>query len=124
SDPADAQVAGEDRKDQRAPAATAIAAGDTGAAVRLLIDGVTGQPGAFDRLTPAIRTSLLDSARILPLLLGAPPPPISGAQLAQITVPVAIARGNWPGPSIGLRRTPPTAVFPGREVLLSFLKIQ
>src|SRR5215813_10052232 len=42
TDPADAQVAGEDRKDMRAPAAIAAKAGDTSAAVRLLMDGVAG----------------------------------------------------------------------------------
>jgi pimeloyl-ACP methyl ester carboxylesterase len=100
TDPADAQVAGEDRKDTRAPAAMATKAGDTGAGVRLLFEGLTGQPGIVDRLAPAIRASLLDNARILPLSLGAPPPPppITCAQLGQITVPVAIARGELAGP--------------------------
>ena len=45
TDPADAQVAGEDRTDMRAPAAMAAKAGDTGAAVRLLIDGVDRSTG-------------------------------------------------------------------------------
>jgi pimeloyl-ACP methyl ester carboxylesterase len=60
TDPADAQVAGKDRRDMGAPAAMAAKAGDTGAAVRLLIDVVAGQPGTFDRLAPAIRAPLLD----------------------------------------------------------------
>ena len=83
----------------RAPAAMATKAGDTGAAVRLLFDGVTGQLGTVDRLAPAIRASLLDNARTLPLSLGAPPPPpITCAQLGQIRVPVAIARGELARP--------------------------
>lgn len=144
TDPADAQVAGEDRKDMRAPAAMAAEAGDTGAAVRLLMDGVTGQPGTFDRLAPAFRSSLLDNARTLPLSLGAPPPPpITGAQLGQITVPVAIARGELARPFYRIAADTAHRCIPGsrlivirggghlapaehasafNEVLLSFLK--
>src|SRR6185295_3857643 len=67
TDPADAQLAGEDRKEMRAQATVAADAGDTRAVVQLLIDGVTGQPGAFERFAPAIRSALLDNARTLPL---------------------------------------------------------
>jgi hypothetical protein len=77
TDPADAELAGEDRKEMRAPAAMAIEAGDTRAAVPLLIDGVTGQLRTFERLAPVIRPP--------------PPPPITCSQLGQIRVPVAIA---------------------------------
>ena len=71
TDPADAQVAGEDRKDMRAPAAIATEAGDTGAAVRLLMDGVTGQPGTFERLAPSLRSSLLEQrANAFPFIAG------------------------------------------------------
>ncbi len=97
TDPADAQVAGDDRKDMGASAAMAMKAGDTGAALSLLVDGVAGQPGTFDRLAPVIRASLLDSARTLPLV-PPPPPPITCAQLGQIRVPVAIARGELARP--------------------------
>jgi pimeloyl-ACP methyl ester carboxylesterase len=93
TDPADAQLVGEDRTDMRALAAMAIEAGDTRVAVRLLVDGVTEQPGTFERLAPAIRSWLLDNARTVPLSLGpSPPPPNTCAQLSQIAVPVAIAR--------------------------------
>jgi pimeloyl-ACP methyl ester carboxylesterase len=97
TDPADAQFAGEDRKDMRAPAAMAIEAGDTGAAVPLLIDELAGQPGTFERLAPVTRLWLLDNAPTL--RLSAPPPPqITCAQLGQIAVPVAIARGELARP--------------------------
>lgn len=116
TDPADVQVSGEDRKDMRAPAATATEAGDTGAAVRLLIDGVTGQPGAFHRLTPAFRSALLDNARTLPPFFGAPPPPpITCAQLGRSRCQWPSREENWRGPSTGLRRTRPTAAFSGRD---------
>jgi hypothetical protein len=92
TDPADAELAGEDRKEMRALAAMAIEAGDTRAAVPLLIDGVTGQLRTFERLAPVIRSWLLDNARTLSLSLRPPPPPpITCAQLGQIRVPVAIA---------------------------------
>jgi pimeloyl-ACP methyl ester carboxylesterase len=97
TDPADAQVAGEDRKDMRAPAAMAIDADETGAAIRLLIDGLTGQPGNFERLAPVTRSWLLDNARTL-RLSAPPPPPITCAQLGQIRVPVGIARGELARP--------------------------
>jgi pimeloyl-ACP methyl ester carboxylesterase len=61
------------------------------------VNGVAGQPGTFDRLAPAIRASLLDSARTLPLV-PPPPPPITCAQLGQIRVPVAIAIGELAQP--------------------------
>jgi pimeloyl-ACP methyl ester carboxylesterase len=97
TDPADAQLAGEDRTDMRAPAAMAIAAGDTAAAIPLLIDALAGQPGAFERLAPVTRAWLLDNAPAL-RLSAPPPPPITCAQLGQITVPVTIARGELARP--------------------------
>jgi pimeloyl-ACP methyl ester carboxylesterase len=97
TDPADAQIAGEDRKDMRAPAATAIEAGDIDAAIALFIDGVTGQPGTFAQLAPVTRSWLLDNARTL-RLSAPPPPPIACAQLGQIRVPVAIARSELARP--------------------------
>jgi pimeloyl-ACP methyl ester carboxylesterase len=99
TDSVDAQLAGEDRTDMRAPAAMAIEGGDTRAAVSLLIDGVTGQLGTFERSAPVIRSWMLDSARTLSLSLRPPPPPpITCTQLGQIAVPVAIARGELARP--------------------------
>jgi len=145
TDPADAQAVGEDRRDSRAPATMAAKAGDTSAAVQLLMDGVAGRPGTFDRLAPAFREHLLDNGRVLPLALVAPappPPPITCAQLGQITVPVAIARSELARPFYRIaadtaHRCIPkarTIVFPGgghfalvehasafNEALLSFL---
>jgi pimeloyl-ACP methyl ester carboxylesterase len=116
SDPADAQVAGEDRRDMGAPAAMAAKAGDSGAAVRLLIDGVAGQPGTFDRLAPAIRASLLDNARTLPL--SPPPPPINCTQLGQIRVPVAIARGEFARPFYRIAAETAHRCIPGSRLIV------
>ena len=83
-----------------APAATATKAGDTAGAARLLVDGVNGQRGIFETLPSTARSATLDSARTLPLLFGAPPPPpITCAELEHIKVPVAIAVGELARPS-------------------------
>ena len=119
TDPADAQVAGEDRTDMRARASMAAKAGDTGAAVRLLFDDFTGQPGIVDRLAPAIRASLLDNARTLPLSLFAPPPPpITCAQLGQIAVPVAIARGELARPFYRIAAETAHRCIPGSRLMV------
>jgi pimeloyl-ACP methyl ester carboxylesterase len=119
TDPGDAQVAGEDRTDMRARAAMAAKAGDTGAAVRLLFDDFTGQPGIVDRLAPAIRASLLDNARTLPLSLFAPPPPsITCAQLGQIAVPVAIARGELARPFYRIAAETAHRCMPGSRLIV------
>jgi pimeloyl-ACP methyl ester carboxylesterase len=95
TDAADAKAAGEDRRDMATPAANASKAGDNAVAVRLFFDGVNGQPGFFDALAPESRAMFLENARTIPLLLAAPPPPgISCADLGQIKVPVAVAKGE------------------------------
>lgn len=99
SDPANAEIVAEDRKDMFATCAAAVKAGDNAAAVKLLIDGVTAVPGTFDAFSTEMRAVLIENARILPLLFAAPPPPpVTCAQLAQIKVPVAIARGDLTRP--------------------------
>ena len=95
TDPADAQTAADDRKEMTGPAAMAAKAGDHTEAVRLLMDGVSAQTGAFDALPPSVRSVMRDNARMLPLQFTAPPPlPITGLQLAQLKVPIAFARGE------------------------------
>jgi pimeloyl-ACP methyl ester carboxylesterase len=144
TDAADVKAAGEDRRDMVTPAASASKAGDTAGAVRLFYDGVTGQPGSFETLPPAVRSMHLDNARTMPLLFAAPPPPaISCAQLGQIKVPVAIAKGELARPAFripadtasrcipgsrlavvlqGRHTAPATSPAAFNEVLLGFLK--
>ena len=100
-----------------APAAMATKADDTGAAISLLIDAVAGQPGSFDRLAPAIRASLLDSARTVPLV-PPPPPPITCAQLGQIAVPVAIARGELARPFYRIAAETAHRCIPGSQLMV------
>jgi pimeloyl-ACP methyl ester carboxylesterase len=120
TDPADAQVAAEDRKDMRAPATLVAKAGDTDTAVRLLFDEFTGQRGILDRLVPEVRASLLDNGRILPLSLGAPPPPppITCAQLGQIRVPVAIAIGELARPFYRIAADTAHRCVPGSQLIV------
>jgi pimeloyl-ACP methyl ester carboxylesterase len=146
TDPADAKVLGEDRRDMLAPGETAFKAGDIAKAARLLVDGINGQLGMFDTLPAATRSATLDNARTLPLQFGAPPPPpISCGQLGQIKVPVAIAVGEFarrsyriladtasrciPGSRLivipkGRHAAPPEAPTAFNEALLGFLKDQ
>jgi len=99
TDPADAEILAQDRKDMFAQCAVAVKAGDYATAVRLLVDGVTAVPGTFDAFAPEMRTVLIENARVLPLMFAAPPPPLGTcAQLAQIKVPVAIALGDLTRP--------------------------
>jgi pimeloyl-ACP methyl ester carboxylesterase len=99
SDQADAEIMAQDRKDMFALCAASVRAGDNAAAVRLLVDGVTAVSGTFDAFASEVRTVLIENGRILPLLLAAPPPPVvTCAQLAQIGVPVAVARGELTRP--------------------------
>ena len=120
TDPTEAQIAAEDRKDMRALAAMAAKAGDTDAAVRLLFDGLTGQPGILDRQAPAFRAHLLDNGRILPLSVVAPPPPppITCAQLGQIRVPVAIAIGELARPFYRIAADTAHRCIPGSQLIV------
>jgi len=94
TDAAEAKRAQEDLGAMLAPAVAAVRAGDLAAAVRLFMDGVDDQPGAFDAMPAALRAMALDNARTLPLQIAAPPPPpFTSAQLGEVGAPVAIVRG-------------------------------
>jgi pimeloyl-ACP methyl ester carboxylesterase len=117
TDPADAKAVGEDRREIVGPVSGASKAGDTAGAVRLFFDGVTGQPGLLETLPPAARSLFLDNARTIPLQLGAPPPPaLSCAQLAQIKVPVAIAKGELTRPSFRILADTASRCIPGSRL--------
>jgi pimeloyl-ACP methyl ester carboxylesterase len=141
TDPADAKAVGEDRREIVGPASGASKAGDTAGAVRLFFDGVNSQPGLFETLPRQRgRYSLTTRARFHSS--SAPPPPaLSCAQLGQIKVPVAIAKGELTRPSFriladtasrcipgsrlavqGRQTAPATSPAAFNEVLLGFLK--
>ena len=79
------------------PARAAFVRGDSVAGVRLFFDATTRR-GAFDRLTPAGRASLLAHAfelhREMLAERGDYLPPVTCAELGRITTPVLLVRGE------------------------------
>ena len=119
TDPVDAKAAAEDRQEMVTPAATASQAGDNAGAVRLFTDGVIGLAGAFDKLSPALRSMFLDNARTVPLHVGAPsPPPITCDQLGQIKVPVAIVKGELTRPFFRIAADTASRCIPGAQLIV------
>ena len=118
SDPADAAVMGEDRRNMFAPAVTAAKAGDYEGAVKFLIDGVNALPGTFDSLAPEVRSIAIDNARVLPLVFAAPPPPpVSCAELEQVKVRVAVARGELTRPFFRIIAQAVSRCIPGSSLI-------
>jgi len=69
--------------------------GNNATAVRLFMDAANDKDGSFDALPEEAHTMMLENAKMLPLLLLAPPaPPLTCAQLKQLKFPVAILRGE------------------------------
>ncbi len=99
TDPAELKALGADAATLFPPIVQAVQANDNPEAVRRLIDAVGERTGYFDALPQRTRALMLDSARTMPLIVSAPPPPpISCAQLALIAAPVVVARGELSRP--------------------------
>jgi pimeloyl-ACP methyl ester carboxylesterase len=117
TDPADLNAAAASRKATFGPAVVASKGGDQAAAVRIIMNGVNGGPGAFDALPPSIRTMHLENARAVPLFFAAPPPPaVTCAQLGQLKMPVAVGVGElspvfFGVPAKGANRCVPGSTF-------------
>jgi pimeloyl-ACP methyl ester carboxylesterase len=93
--PDDAKLALDDRLGLMSAAKPLAAAGDLAGAVRLFMDGVNDEVGAFDRLAPDVRALMIENARTLPLLFAGPTPPaITEAHLRQLAIPITIALGE------------------------------
>ena len=93
--PDDAKSALDDRLAMMSAAKPLAVAGDHAGAVRLFMDGVNDEVGAFDRLTPHVRALMIENAQMLPLLFAGPPPPaITDAHLRQLGIPITIALGH------------------------------
>ena len=68
---------------------------DLAGAVRLLMDDVNAEIGAFDRLAPEVKAMMTENARMLPLLFAGPPPPsITATELRGLKIPITIALGQ------------------------------
>jgi pimeloyl-ACP methyl ester carboxylesterase len=99
--------------------AEAIKAGDNAAAAGRLVDVVSNAPGTWDASSPAMRKVLLDNARAMPLLFGAPPPPaITCEQLGQIKIPVAIVRGELTRPLFRIIADTASRCIPGSQLIV------
>ena len=98
TDPTDQRLAAQEREGL-ATATAAASAGNISEATRLFVDWVNGRPGTFDTLPAAVKRMHLDNARTMPRQLNPPPfDPITCAQLAQLTVPVTITKGDLTRP--------------------------
>ena len=90
-----AKAAVEDRAAMMNAAKPFVASGNLADAVRLFMDGVNAEDGAFDRLAPEVRMMMTENARMLPLLFAGPPPPsLTAADLRTLDCPVTIALGE------------------------------
>ncbi len=85
------------------PVFAAVQAGDTGGAVRVLLDGSGERAGYFDSQPAERRKIQLENARVMALLLSQPPPPaLTCAQLASLPMPVAMTWGERTRPFFGV----------------------
>jgi pimeloyl-ACP methyl ester carboxylesterase len=76
-----------------------LAANDSTAALRLLLDWTNAHPGTFAKLTPEQKTEALANASALRHMLAAPPaPPISCETLGQLVPPVLLIEGGRTNP--------------------------
>jgi pimeloyl-ACP methyl ester carboxylesterase len=94
TDSAEGQAAREERARMFAPAIAAAKAGDHIQAAKLLIEAVFQlPPGGFDSFPRDRQTSVLDNARIMPLMFAAPAPPAVTCDLLK----------NFPQPTLAMR---------------------
>ena len=90
------KIAREDRAKMTGPFVAAAKAGDFVKAAKLVQEAVYQlRPGEFDSLPEDWQSVLLDNARVVPLLLAAPPPPaITCDMLKDFTRPTLVMRGE------------------------------
>jgi pimeloyl-ACP methyl ester carboxylesterase len=90
------KIAREDRAKMAGPYIAMAKAGDFTKAAKLVQDAVYQlSPGEFDSLPEDWQMVLLDNARVVPLLLAAPPPPaITCDMLKDFTRPTLVMRGE------------------------------
>ena len=90
------KIAREDRAKMIGPSVAVAKAGDFTKAAKLLQEAAFQlRPGEFDSLPEDLQTVLLDNARLVPLLLAAPPPPvITCDMLKDFSRPTLVMRGE------------------------------
>ena len=96
ADSAEGKAAREDRSKMLAPVVAAMKGGDVVQAAKLAREAwFQLGPGWFDREPQAAQTRLLENARTMPLLFGAPPPPaITCDMLKDFPQPTLVLRGE------------------------------
>ena len=115
------KIAREDRAKMIGPSVAVAKAGDFTKAAKLLQEAAFQlRPGEFDSLPEDLQTVLLDNARLVPLLLAAPPPPvITCDMLKDFTRPTLVMRGEKSRAFFTLISEAITKCVPGaRQVIL------
>jgi hypothetical protein len=109
------KMAREDRAKMFGPSVAAAKAGDLIKAAKLLQEAAYRlPPGGFGSLPDAWQKLLLDNARVVPLLLAAPPPPaITCDMLKDFTRPTLVMRGEKTLPFYALISEAITKCVPG-----------
>ncbi len=116
TDPEDAKTAHEDRMAMSADARPLENAGDLAGTVRMFMDGVNAEAGAFDRLSPKVQEMMIDNARMLPLLFAEPPPPsVTDTDLRGLEIPITIALGKQTRPFYRIAACAAQALLPLAE---------
>jgi pimeloyl-ACP methyl ester carboxylesterase len=114
TDPAEINAAAASRKVTFGPAVVASKSGDQAGAVRIIMNGVNGGPGAFDALP--LRADDAPRTRAVLPLRAPPPPAVTCAQLGQLKMPVAVGVGElspvfFGVPAKGANRCVPGSTF-------------
>jgi pimeloyl-ACP methyl ester carboxylesterase len=101
------------------PAVAAAKSGDTATAAKLLLEAVFELPrGGYDTDPVVFRNVILDNARTVPLLLVAPPPPVSCARLNTIKTPTLVTRGAKAMPYYALMSDEMVRCVPGSKLVV------
>ncbi len=111
------------REDQAKMLGSYVAAAKTGdfiKAAKLVQEAVFQlRPGEFDSLPEDLQTVLLDNARVVPLLRGAPPPPaITCDMLKNFTRPTLVMRGEKTRAVFALTSEAITKCVPGAQQVI------
>jgi pimeloyl-ACP methyl ester carboxylesterase len=93
-DPNAARAAADDRADMMAAARASVTGGRWEEAVRVFMDDVNDQKGAFAMLPRRTQRIMFENAPTLPLLFAAPPSALTCADIARLDRPMVVAVGE------------------------------
>jgi pimeloyl-ACP methyl ester carboxylesterase len=114
------KAAREDRSKMFAPVIAATKGGDAVQAAKLLREAVFQLgPGGFDREPQAVQTRVLDNARTMPLIFGAPAPPaITCDMLKNFPQPTLVMHGEKTQVSFVLISEAISKCIPGAQMVV------